>query len=157
MKDKSVIFLIVLCALVLGYFIFFYAPIDFEVSEEIISVNIYDNVNLKNYISKARGVNNKNLKDTVKITVNMGEKDSFENDKLFIGDFSNKTVTYTLKYKFKTVKKTMSIVVISDPTDPNYRINNYQGTDVNNDDIPNNQINNNLNNNQKSYIDSLLK
>lgn len=157
MKDKSIIFLIVLCALALGYFIFFYAPIEFEVSEEVISVNIYDSVSLKKYISKARGVNNKNLKNKVKITVDMGEKDSYKDDKLFIGDFSNKTVTYTLKYKFKTVKITMNIVVISDPTDPNYRINNYQGTDANNDDIPNNQINDNLNSNQKSYVESLLK
>ena len=157
-KDKSVIFLIVLAGLILGYFIFFYSEIKFELKDEIVSVNMHDTINLKQYLIKVTDNNRKDLTNRVKISVDMDANDKYENGSLYIGSASTKTVTYTLKYKFKTTKKTIEVVVITDPNDPDFNPNyDYESTTVNTDDVPNNNVNNNLTASQKKYIESLTK
>ena len=153
--DKSIIFLIVLAALILSYFMFFYGSVEFNLRDESVSVNIYDTIDLREYIFEVKDNNKKNLNKKVKITANVEEPDKLEDGKLYIGDFSSKTVTYTLKYKFKTYTKTLEIRVIDDPNDPNFKPNyDYKGEE-NKDDAPNANVNNNLNNNQKKYLETL--
>ena len=152
--SKSIIFLIVLASGILLYFMLFYGKANFELKQEIVMVNIHDTINLRDYIS-AKDINRKNLINKVKIEVDVDLPNKLENNKLYIGDFSPKTVTYTLKYKFKKYTKTLNVIVISDPMDPGFKPN-YDYEDIENtDDVPNNQVNNSLTAEQKSYIDSL--
>lgn len=156
--DKSIVFLIVLAALILGYFMFFYCDVKFELKDEVVRVNIYDTIDLKNYIYTAKDSTGKKLYNKVKITVDGGELDKFKNNKLFVGDFSNKTVTYKLKYKFKTFTKTLDIMVISDPNDPDFKPNpDYISEVENTDDVPEGNINSNLNEQQRKYLETLKK
>lgn len=155
--DKSIIFLLILGAIVFIYFTLFYVKIDFELTNEVISVNLYDTVNLKEYITKVKDNNGKNLINKVKISADRGDNDTLKNGELFIGDISGKTVTYTLKYKFKTVKRTMEIVVITDPRNPAFKANTNPNAEKNEYDVPNSKVNNNLTESQKKYIKSIVK
>lgn len=153
--DKSIIFLIVLGAVILLYFMLFYGKLDFNLKYEDVAVNIHDTIDLREYIGEVKDSNRKNLANKVKITVDVEEPDKFGNNKLYVGSFDNKTVTYTIKYKFKTYTKTLSIRVIDNPNDPNFKPNyDYKGSE-NNDDVPNKNVNNNLTEQQKAYIKSL--
>lgn len=157
-KDKAMIFLGIFAVLVLGYLILVYTKITFELKDDFLYVNIHDTVNLKSMVLRAKDNNNKNLLKKIKYSGVIGDDDKLDGELLYIGDFSTKNITYTLKYKFKTIKKTITIVVISDPNDPSFRPNyDYDSNDVNNDDTINTQVNTNLNNNQKKYVESLLK
>lgn len=157
-KDKAMIFLGIFAVLVLGYLILVYTKIAFELKDDILYVNIHDTVNLKSMVLRAKDNNNKNLLKKIKYSGIIGDDDKLDGELLYIGDFSTKTITYTLKYKFKTIKKTITIVVVSDPNDPSFRPNyDYDSKDVNNDDDINTQVNTNLSNNQKKYVESLLK
>lgn len=154
--DKSIIFLVVLGALIFLYFALFYTKIDFEISSEMVSVNIHDTINLKDYILKAKNENRKDLTNKVTISVVKGSSDTLKNGELFVGDFSTKTVTYTLKHKFKTVTRKLEILVITDPNDPDFKPNyDYTATDENTDDVPDSKINSNLTESQKKYLESL--
>ena len=157
-KDKSLIFLGIFAVLIFGYLILVYTRITFELKDDILYVNIHDTVNLKSMVLKAKDNNNKNLINKIKFSGDIGEDDKLDGDLLYVGDFSSKNITYTLKHKFKTITRTITVVVISDPSDPSFKPNyNYNSTDINNDDIPNTQVNTNLSNKQKQYVESLLK
>ena len=154
--DKSIIFLIALGALICIYFMFFYGTVNFELKDSVVRVNIHDTIDLKSYIVKATNNNGKKLNNKIKINVNCGDVDEYKNEKLFIGDFSSKTVTYTIKYKFKTYEKTMDIIVINDPNDPDFKPNyDYESKNINEDDKPQVNNNKNLTDQQKAYINSL--
>ena len=156
-KDKSIILLLILGAIVFIYFAFFYVKIDFELTNEIVSVNLYDTVNLKEYIVKAKDNNGKNLINKVKISADRGDNDTLKKGELFIGDISGKTVTYTLKYKFKTVKRTLEVVVITDPNDPAFKANTNPNAEKNEHDVPDSKVNKNLTESQKKYVKSIVK
>lgn len=154
--DKSIIFLITLGALIFIYFTFFNVTVNFELKDSVIRVNIHDTIDLKSYISRATNDRGKKLINKITISVEGGDIDQYKDEKLFIGDFSSKTVTYTLKYKFKTFKKTMDIIVINDPNDPDFKPNyDYESKNINEDDKPQVNNNRNLTDEQKEYIESL--
>ena len=157
-KDKAMIFLGIFAVLIMGYLILVYTRITFELKDDILYANIHDTVNLKSMVLKAKDNNSKSLLNKIKYSGIIGDDDKLDGELLYIGDFSSKTITYTLKYKFKTVKKTLTVVVISDPNDSSFKPNyDYDSTDVNNDDAINTQVNTNLNSAQKKYVESLLK
>ena len=157
-KDKSIIFLFVFAALVLGYFIIFYSKVEFELKSEYLYVNIHDTVNLKNQVLTAKdNSSGKRLIDKIRFSGDISKDDKLSDEYLYIGDFDNKTISYTLKYKFKTIKKTVTVIVITDPNDPAFKPNyDYEGG-KNDDDIPNSNINSDLTNEQQKYIESLLR
>ena len=157
MKDKSIIVLFVIAGLVLGYYILFGLKVKLELRSEFLYVNIHDTVDLRTTVAIAKG-NNKNLVNRIKYSGDIGDSDSLKDGHLYVGDFSQKTITYTLKYGLKTVKQTIIVIVISDPNDPAFKPNyDYVSTEINEDDVPNNQVNNNLTDKQKEYINSLVK
>ncbi len=153
--EKSVILLIALTALILGYFMFFYSDAKFEMKEELIEVNMHETIDLYSYINKAKDGNNKNLIKNITISVDGGSLDKLVDGKLYIGDISNKTVTYTLKYKFKKIKRTLDITVITDPNNPNFKANYEVSGEENTDDVPNKNVNKNLSETQKKYLETL--
>ena len=157
-KDKSIIFLIVFAALILGYFIIFYSKIEFELKSEYLYVNIHDTVNLKSQVSTAKDSSSgKRIINKIKYSGDIIEDDKLNGEYLYIGDFDNKTITYTLKYKFRTIKKVVTVIVITDPNDPAFKPNyDYEGG-KNDDDIPNSNVDSNLTEAQKEYIESLLR
>lgn len=157
MKDKSIIVLFVVAGLILGYYILFGIKLKLELRSEYLYVNIHDTVDLRKAVSIAKS-NGRNLVNKIKYSGDIGDSDSLKNGKLYVGDFSEKVITYTLRYGFKTVKTTLTVIVISDPNDPAFKPNyDYVSTDINEDDIPNNQVNNDLSDKQKEYINSLIK
>ena len=157
MKDKSIIVLFVVAGLILGYYILFGIKLKLELRSEYLYVNIHDTVDLRKAVSIAKS-NGRNLVNKIKYSGDIGDSDSLKNGKLYVGDFSEKVITYTLRYGFKTVKTTLTVIVISDPNDPAFKPNyDYVSTDINEDDIPNNQVNNDLSDKQKEYINSLVK
>ncbi len=153
--DKSIILLIVVTLLILSYFVFFYSDIKFELKSELIEVNLHETVDLYQYVSKVKDGNNKNLITKLKISVDGGSLDKLSNHELYIGDVSNKTITYTLKYKFKTYTKTLDITVITDPNNPNFKPNYSADGVENTDDVPNHSVDKNLNAAQRNYLNSL--
>lgn len=156
-KDKSIIILFVVAGLILGYYILFGIKVKLELRSEYLYVNIHDTVDLRKAVDIAKG-NNKNLVNRIKYSGDIGDSDNLKNGNLYVGDFSQKTITYTLKYGLKTVKRTLIVIVISDPNDPAFKPNyDYVSTETNEDDAPNNQVDNNLTDKQKEYINSLVK
>ena len=154
--DKSIIFLIILGALIFVYFMLFYGTVNFELKDSVIRVNIHDTIDLKSYVLKVTNDKGKKLNKNISVDVLCSDTDEYKDGKLFIGDFSSKSVTYIVKYKFKTYKKTMDIIVISAPKDPDFRPNyDYKSTNTNEDDKPVVNSNSNLTDEQKKYIESL--
>ncbi len=154
--DKSIIFLLILGSLIFIFVMFFNVKVNFQLKESIARVNIHDTIDLKSYILKVTNENGKNLSKKISIEVLCSDADEYKDGKLFIGDFSSKSVTYVLKYKFKTFKQTMDIIVINDPSDSDFKPNyNYKSTNVNEDDKPVVNNNSNLTEQQKKYIESL--
>lgn len=145
-------------AIILGYRLFWGYTINLQLSNEMIKVNIYDNIDLENYISKASDSIGKNLKGKVEISVECDEEDIINENNLYVKSIGPKVVTYKIENRNRTVVKKLVIKVITDPNDKGFKPNYDKiesESQINNDDEPNTGGDTNFSEEQLEYINSL--
>lgn len=161
MNKKTAVPLIILfvaIAVALIYRLFIDYSIDLQLSNESIRVNMYDYVNLEDYIYKAFDNNGKDLRGKIKISIECDEEDQVKDNILYVKGLGPKVVTYTIQSRNKTVVKKLVIKVIIDPNEdgfnPNYE-NIESESELNNDDVPKDGGSSDLTKEQLDYLKSL--
>ena len=159
MKNKGLIIGVVI--IVLFVLIFTYIEnknkymLTLELSSNEIKVNLYDEINLINYIKTARDSKNKNIIDTVVITVDDDKEDIFENNILKVEGLGVKVVNYNLESNGKVISKQLIIKVITDSNDPDFKPN-YETieneSEINLEDEPSYGGDSNLTDEQINYL-----
>lgn len=137
-KSLLVIPFIVLVLLVLTILYKTYS-VTIKLTNDFIKVNIYDNINLRDYLVSATGKYGSDFTNDVTISVEYNKEDKLNGENLYIKGVGNKIVSYSVKKYGRTFTKTLEIRVIIDPNDPDFKPN-YDEIDkqeeFNNDDEP---------------------
>ncbi|MDO4963247.1 MAG: hypothetical protein Q4E75_04030 [bacterium] len=133
--------------------------ITLNIKEDSIKVNLYDEIDVGSYLISAYDNKKNDLKDKVIISVEIGDNDLFENNKLFVNDIDTKVIKYTLESKNVVVEKKLIINVIIDPNDPEFKPNYDKiidnSSNETSDEVPEIIENSDLNSRQIEYLNSL--
>lgn len=133
--------------------------LDIKLTQTEIKVNMYDNIDLKDYIVEAVDKKGKILTDDIKISVECDDEDVLNDNNLFIKGSGTKVVTYYIKKLGRKFSSKLTINVITDPNDSDFKPNYDEiekQDDFNEDDDPT-DISDDLNitEEQRNYLNSL--
>lgn len=159
-KKRNSILLILICVLFIGIIIVFILKNSYKINinlvSETVEVNVYDRVDVKNYITSVTDSQNNNLIDNVKISIEADDLDEIEGTNIFIKSYSDKIVKYTVWNKGNRATKILTLKVLSDPNDENYNPNFNEEMPINDYDTPDNPGDKNFTQEQQDYINSFL-
>ena len=159
-KKTNIILLILIGVVFIGIIIVLVLKSSYKVNinlkGDIVEVNIFDKIDVKDYIVNVTDNRNNDLTNNVKISMETDEIDEVDGTNLFIKSYSDKVIKYTVSNNGNKVSKTLTIKVISDPNDENFNPNYDNNTEVNDYDKPDQPGDTNFTQEQQDYINSFL-